>query len=175
MFAQICVLSDWSNWVRLSLTYKITSPLLVIPFENCRYYPLQASTKKASCILKYLLFKPFQFQRSLRIQFTRSETSKFIDNIDSNNAVPYSCSHFNMRNWHRNITNRNKIASGTPAWGDTLLYEMSSRLKPIVNWAISMKIASVRRRFLSEFVVKFIIQRLFGFRCETERLLRLRI
>ena len=38
-----------------------------------------------------------------------------------------------------------------------------------------MKIASVRRRFLSEFVVKFIIQRLFGFRCEMERLLRLRI
>lgn len=69
-----------------------------------------------------------------------------------------------------------RLPEGTPArGGSTLLYEMSSRLKPIVNWAISMKIASVRRRFLSEFVVKFILQRLFGFRCEMERLLKLRI
>lgn len=84
--------------------------------------------------------------------------------------LPYSCSHFNMRNWHHNITNRNKIASSHPrgAWGGTLLSRMSSRLKPIVNWAISMKIAFCAR-FLSEFVVEFITIAAFRFLRELNR------
>lgn len=75
-----------------------------------------------------------------------------------------------MRNWHHNITNRNKIASSHPrgAWGGTLLSRMSSRLKPIVNWAISMKIAFCAR-FLSEFVVKFITIAAFRFLRELKR------
>lgn len=55
--------------------------------------------------------------------------------------------HFNMRNWHHNITNRNKIANpqGFLVGGGRCLpfYYIQDvfKLKPIVNWAISMKIA----------------------------------
>lgn len=67
-----------------------------------------------------------------------------------------------MRNWHRNITNRNKIAWSLPPWGGTLLYP--ERLRDWNQLLIELYLWNV----CEILIVEFIVIRIFGLR-ETER------